>query len=65
MLEGVAVVADMAVGVVVIDKEVVVVCKYVARCYIRRRKLYLLWLGNLVDLLVVVGKVATCLVAEV
>ena len=65
MLESIAVVADMAVGVVIIDEEVVVIGKDVAGSEVRGWQLHLLGTGNLEDLFAIVGKVATCLIAEV
>ncbi len=59
MLEGVFIVSNMAVSVVVIDQEVVVVGEYIARRKGARRELNLLWLGHLEHLLSVVGEVTT------
>ena len=65
MLERVAVVAYVAVGVVVVDHEVAVVGEDVGRGEVARRELHLLGPQDLEHLAGVVGQVAPCLVAQV
>ena len=65
MLEGVAIVADMAVRIVIVDQEIIIISKDIARSEVRRWKLNLLWACNLEYLLAVVGEVATRLIAEI
>ena len=65
VLKGVAIVADMAVGVVVIDQKIVVVRKNITRRQVNRRQLHLFGFGNLEHLLRVVRQIAACLVAQI
>ena len=65
MLECIAVVADMAVRVVVVNQKIRIVGEDVARREVARRKLHVFGLEHFVDVAGVVGQVAARFVAQV